>query len=115
VDSFHSLGNFYSYVTALCGFKAERHEGKITGLAAYGKPIYAEILREFVEYQEPGRIRYRIPMYHRSALEKLRSRLPANFDRADLAASVQLVLEEIGVAFVRFWLQQTGLRKLARP
>jgi carbamoyltransferase len=113
VDSFHSLGNFYSYITALCGFKAERHEGKITGLAAYGKPAYADILREFVEYQEPGRIRYRVPMYHRSALERLRSRLPADFDRADLAASVQLLLEEIGVAFVRYWLRRAGLRNVA--
>jgi len=113
VDSFHSLGNFYSYITALCGFKAERHEGKITGLAAYGKPDYADILRDFIEYRDPGRIRYRIPMYHRSALVKLRERLPADFDRADLAASVQLVLEEVGVAFVRYWLRKTGLRRVA--
>jgi carbamoyltransferase len=39
VDSFNSLGNFYSYITHLCGFKAESHEGKITGLAALGKPL----------------------------------------------------------------------------
>ena len=113
VDSFHSLGNFYSYITALCGFKAERHEGKITGLAAYGKPAYIDILRQFVEYQDPGRIRYRIPMYHRSALDELRRRLPVDFDRADLASSVQLLLEEVGVAFVRYWLRHTGLRKVA--
>jgi carbamoyltransferase len=113
VDSFNSLGNFYSYVTALCGFKAERHEGKITGLAAYGKPVYADVLRRFVEYREPGRIRYRIPMYHRSALNLLREHLPADFDRADLASSVQLVLEEIGVAFVRYWMRRTGMRNLA--
>jgi carbamoyltransferase len=113
VDSFNSLGNFYSYVTALCGFRAEKHEGKITGLAAYGKPAYADILREFVGYREPGKIRYRIPVYHRSALRQLSARLPGDFDRADLAASVQLVLEEIGVAFVSHWLRRTGLRGLA--
>jgi carbamoyltransferase len=113
VDSFNSLGNFYSYVTALCGFKAERHEGKITGLAAYGKPAYLETLRGFVEYREPGRIRYRVPMYHASALRRLRDRLPADFDRADLAASTQQLLEEVGVAFVRHWLRKTGLRNLA--
>ena len=28
----------YSFVTALLGFSANKHEGKITGLAAYGKP-----------------------------------------------------------------------------
>jgi carbamoyltransferase len=113
VDSFNSLGNLYSYVTVLCGFKAERHEGKITGLAAYGTPRYADVLREVVRYEEPGRIRYRVPMYHRSALRGLRERLPEDFDRADLAASVQLVLEEVGLAFVRHWARATGLRQIA--
>jgi len=113
VDSFNSLGNFYSYITMLCGFKAEKHEGKITGLAAIGRPIYADILREFVCYREPGQIRYTVPMYHRSALRLIGKRLPGDFDRADLAASVQLVLEEIGVAFIRYWLERTGLRDVA--
>lgn len=113
LDSFNSLGNFYSYITALCGFKAEKHEGKITGLAALGQPLYADILRQFVRYQEPGQIRYTVPMYHRSALQRLAARLPADFDRAALAASAQLVLEEVGLAFVSYWLHQTGLRCLA--
>lgn len=113
VDSFNSLGNFYSYITALCGFKAERHEGKVTGLAALGEPRYVDILRRFIRYVEPGQIRYTVPMYHRSALRRLAEQLPANFDRAALAASAQLVLEEVGTAFVRYWLRQTGLRHLA--
>jgi carbamoyltransferase len=113
VDSFNSLGNFYSYVTKLCGFKAESHEGKVTGLAAFGEPIFADILREFLRYQEPGRIRYGVPMYHRSALRLISERLPRDFDRADLAASVQLVLEEIGTAFIRYWLRRTGMRNVA--
>lgn len=113
VDSFNSLGNFYSYITALCGFKAEKHEGKITGLAALGEPRYIDILRQFIRYEDPGQIRYLVPMYHRSALARIGARLPADFDKADLAASVQLLLEEIGVAFVRYWLRLTGLRNLA--
>jgi carbamoyltransferase len=113
VDSFNSLGNFYSYITELCGFKAEKHEGKVTGLAAIGEPLYADILRQFVCYQEPGHIRYTIPMYHRSALRLISERLPAHYDRAHLAASVQVVLEEVGAAFIRYWLQKTGLRKIA--
>jgi carbamoyltransferase len=113
VDSFNSLGNFYSYITVLCGFKAERHEGKITGLAAYGEPHYADLLREFIGYRVPGRISYLVPMYHRSALRLLRERLPEDFDRADLAASVQLVLEEVATAFIRHWLKRTGMRRLA--
>jgi carbamoyltransferase len=113
VDSFNSLGNFYSYITHLCGFKAESHEGKITGLAALGKPTYINILREFVSYEEPGQIQYAVPMYHRSALKQIASRLPVDFDKADLAASVQLLLEEIGIEFIRFWLRKTGIRSIA--
>jgi carbamoyltransferase len=112
ISSFHSLGNFYSYVTELCGFKAERHEGKVTGLAASGQPIYADRLREVICYEEPGKIRYLVPMYHRSALRALKSRLPPDFNRADLAASAQLVLENIGIAFVRHWLRSTGMTNL---
>ncbi len=113
VDSFNSLGNFYSYVTELCGFDAEKDEGKITGLAALGDPIYADALRRLIRYQEPGQIRYSVPMYHRSALRLIADRLPANFDPAHLAASVQVVLEEVGIAFVRYWLRRTGLRDIA--
>lgn len=113
VDSFNSLGNFYSYITHLCGFKAESHEGKITGLAALGKPTYINILREFVSYAEPGQIQYSVPMYHRSALKQIGSRLPENFDKADLAASVQLLLEEIGIQFIQYWLRKTGIRSIA--
>jgi carbamoyltransferase len=113
VDSFNSLGNFYSYITHLCGFKAESHEGKITGLAALGKPTYINVLREFVSYEEPGQIHYSVPMYHRSALKQIASRLPVDFDKADLAASVQLLLEEIGIEFIRFWLRKTGIRSIA--
>jgi carbamoyltransferase len=113
VDSYNSLGNFYSYITALCGFKAELHEGKVTGLAALGTPRYAHILRRFVRYQPPGQIRYGVPIYHKSALQRLRRELPTSFDRADLAASVQVVLEDVATAFARFWLRKTGLRQLA--
>ncbi len=112
VDSFDSLGNFYSYVTELCGFRAEKDEGKITGLAADGNPAYASLLREFLEVTPTGRIRYRVPMYHRSALQRIRERLPEDVDIADLAASVQLVLEEIAVGFVRFWAKKTRSRNL---
>ena len=113
VDSFNSLGNFYSYITHLCGFKAENHEGKITGLAALGKSIYIDILRQFVSYENPGRIQYQVPMYHRSALRQIAKKLPEDFDRADLAASVQLLLEEIGINFIHYWLQHTGIGNIA--
>ena len=32
-----SIGHFYSAITVVLGYKAIKHEGKITGLAALGK------------------------------------------------------------------------------
>lgn len=40
----NSIGLVYQFVTGALGFKEHQHEGKITGLAAMGKPIY---LNEF--------------------------------------------------------------------
>ena len=36
IDDHNSIGQFYQTVTKFLGFKPNRHEGKITGLAAYG-------------------------------------------------------------------------------
>lgn len=35
----HSFGQFYFLITSLLGMIGGRHEGKVTGLAAFGKPV----------------------------------------------------------------------------
>ncbi len=40
-----SVGQFYSCITGLLGFRPNRHEGKITGLAAFGK--HSPLLERF--------------------------------------------------------------------
>lgn len=45
-DFINSIGHFYSAITIACGFKAIKHEGKITGLAAHGK-IKKKLLKSF--------------------------------------------------------------------
>lgn len=42
----HSLGLLYSAVTYHCGFKVNSGEYKLMGLAPYGKPVYADRIRE---------------------------------------------------------------------
>ena len=44
--SSNSFGFFYGRITGLLGFKPMRHEGKITGLAAFGNPTKAYCLME---------------------------------------------------------------------
>src|SRR5207248_2883435 len=46
IDYPHSLGLLYSAFTYFCGFKVNSGEYKLMGLAPYGKPIYADIIRK---------------------------------------------------------------------
>jgi carbamoyltransferase len=112
VDSFNSLGNYYAYVTHICGFKAQKHEGKITGLAAYGQPAYADILRRFVTYED-GRTVNNGQVFYWAAVRALERALPSGFRKEDLAASMQQVLEEVGCAYIQHWLERSGCGDLA--
>ncbi len=112
VGSYHSLGNMYSYVTEICGFKAGRHEGKITGLAAHGEPIHEELLDSLLTYRDGGFHNVGNIFFH-SALGELRQRLPEPFDREDLAASVQRHAERLSIEFTRYWVSRTGNRDVA--
>ena len=39
---FNSLGILYTVITQHMGFQANRDEGKVMGLAAYGEPTYVD-------------------------------------------------------------------------
>lgn len=112
VSSYDSLGNYYSYITHIAGFKSQRHEGKITGLAAHGKPIYKEMFREWITYQD-GKINNIGKMVFEGALKGIKKRLPSGYKIEDLAASIQMVSEDISREYIGFWLQRTGKRTVA--
>jgi carbamoyltransferase len=112
VSAYDSLGNYYAYVTHICGFKAMKHEGKITGLAAYGEPIYLELLRRFVDeragsFQNLGR------RVFREAIGAIEKELPKGWRREDLAASVQVHFEQVMQRYVAHWARKSGMRDLA--
>lgn len=111
VTAYDSVGNFYSYVTHLLGFKAHRHEGKITGLAAYGEPRFLDAFRELVEHRD-GTIVNKSRSFHTSSIEKMRALLPSDPDRGDVAASIQTLLEEVCAGYVDHWTQKLGARHL---
>jgi carbamoyltransferase len=110
--SYHSIGNYYAYVTKLCGFTAHKHEGKITGRAAYGKPIYMDDLSKMIGFAD-GNIQNTGNAYYWSAVNKLKRLLPENYKREDLAASIQTVLENVVVAYVRHWVRESGVGDVA--
>jgi carbamoyltransferase len=112
VNSFNSLGNYYAYVTHLCGFKAQRHEGKITGLAAYGEPIYVDILKRFITHEQ-GKLINQGQVFYWAAVRALEAALPTSYRKEDLASSIQYHLEELGGAYIRYWVERSGCGDLA--
>ncbi|GHU55917.1 carbamoyltransferase [Bacteroidia bacterium] len=46
LNGFYSPGIYYMIITEILGFISGRHEGKVTGLAAFGKPI-EELQKQF--------------------------------------------------------------------
>lgn len=112
VSAFHSLGNYYAYATHLCGFKAMKHEGKVTGLAAHGTPRHVPLLKEFVD-EVGGTFRNLGGVAHLEAIRELERRLPSGWNREDLASSIQAHTEELVRRYVRHWSRATGLRDVA--
>lgn len=112
VDAYDSLGNWYAYVTALSGYRAKKHEGKITGLAAHGEPIFRPLLDRMVGY-ENGETVNRGKVLFDGALEKLREELPDGWRKEDLAASIQSLAEDVTTKHVAHWLEKTGHSNVA--
>jgi carbamoyltransferase len=112
VPSFDSVGDYYAYVTHICGFTAGKHEGKITGLAAYGEPRYRQIFDRFITY-ENGTIVNTGNTFRHAAIKKLLKALPRDYAREHLAATVQDVAESIASRYVSHWRERTGRRNVA--
>lgn len=103
----YSLGIFYEQVTSALGFRPSRHEGKIVGLAAYGKPgLLQDLLLSRFETDD-GDIRIL------AAQNYLITRAMAlHFAKRDVAAAYQQVLERVACDSTRYWLQKTGLKRV---
>ena len=48
----HSLGSFYTMICEFIGYKKYGDEGKVMGLAPYGKDTYCETIREIIALEE---------------------------------------------------------------
>ena len=101
VPAYHSPAHHYAYVTALLGFIPTRHEGKVTGLAAFGDATETgRILGERLTYSASTRAPFVRGYYQRPELEYLRTAL-AGFSREDIAAGVQHVLEDVETRYFK--------------
>lgn len=113
----HSLGLLYSAFTAFTGFKVNSGEYKLMGLAPYGRPVYAERIREhLIALREDGSFALRMEnfgyltgfaMADDARFAKLfdgpprRPEAPLTQREMDLAASIQEVTEEAVMGLVR--------------
>ncbi len=105
-----SLGLAYGFVTEALGFRMNRHEGKLTGLAAYGEPTLLPEMQRHFTVSPDGRIEMDLP--NDGALRERFRALALSDTRENAAASVQALLEW-GIALsVHRLLELHGVRRL---
>lgn len=121
LDFPHSLGLFYSTITAYLGFRVNDDEYKVMGLAAYGTPSFKKELYQTVSVKDDGGFElnlkyfsfpYRSQMWNRSFESLLGApRMlddPIDTRHADIAATAQYILEDIYFKILNHAHQLTG-------
>jgi carbamoyltransferase len=128
----HSLGMLYSTFTAYLGFPVNEGEYKVMGLAAYGNPTYEGLLKRIAQRTPDGGLALDLSWFdfHQGARHSYSRKMVAELGPprepwdpidlqsadgrryADVAASVQRVLEEILVDLARRLQRETGLHDL---
>lgn len=105
IPHFQSPGTMYSALTHDLDFKRHRHEGKITGLAAYGNPDTVRIgIDDLIKYNTRKHrfISKDIAAHHRNILSKSAYFTPLldKFSKEDVAAAMQALFEREILFFV---------------
>jgi carbamoyltransferase len=94
-----SVATLYAAVTESLGFRPNRHEGKVTGLAAMGQPTIYDLIAHHYRVDDNGNICSDF-RNHRALLPFVRS-IVADVRREDVAASVQNVIEDMMLLSLR--------------
>lgn len=123
----HSLGLLYSAITYYTGFKVNSGEYKVMGLAPYGEPKYAQLIKDhLVDIKEDGSFHLDMSYFNYcTGLTMTNSKFDALFGGSprkpesqltqremDIAASVQAVTEEIVIKLAKGIAKSTGQRNL---
>jgi carbamoyltransferase len=108
----HSLGLLYEDLTAHLGFERSSDEYKVMAMASYGEPRHLDHFRQLVYATPDGGFQTEPVDWSRFAPQR---RLGEDFDErhADLAATVQVVLEEVLLDLCRWLYARTGSSRLA--
>jgi carbamoyltransferase len=107
----NSIATAYMHATVACGFRPWRHEGKLTGLSARGKPtLTPELARHF--WTGPNGV-VKSDFKDWRSLEKGVRRVLDGHDRETIAASIQQLAEDVILSALQFWIERSGMRRLA--
>lgn len=125
----HSLGLFYSTFTQFLGYEINEGEYKVMGLAPYGKPKFVDKIEKLIRQASDGSFQLNLDYFNfhisdkisfNDKFVKLFGVLPLDSKKADqvipvyadIAASVQKVLEEKLLVIVKHVKKQTGEENL---
>lgn len=113
IPAYHSPGFYYCYVTHLLGFTALRHEGKVTGLAAFGDPEKtSEIFSRRIRYADDKFSFVNKGGWLQGEMSVLEKQLKP-FSREDIAAGIQKHFEDIIVQYAIQAVKHSKSRKMA--
>jgi carbamoyltransferase len=123
----HSIGLLYSAFTYFTGFKVNSGEYKVMGLAPYGEPKYVQqIYDNLIDLKEDGSYHLNLKYFnYMSGLSMTNDNFAKLFDgprrkpespltqrEMDLAASIQVVVEECMLRQAKFLHKETGVDNL---
>jgi carbamoyltransferase len=123
----HSIGLLYSAFTYFTGFKVNSGEYKVMGLAPYGEPKYVKTIYDnLIDLKEDGSYHLNLKYFnYMSGLSmtnegfdelfegpRRKPESPLTQREMDLAASIQVVVEECMIRQANFLHKETGLRNL---
>jgi len=126
----HSLGLLYSAFTAYCGFEINEGEYKLMGMHPYGKPRFVDKIYELIRVGEDGSLWHdmRYFAYHYSRDTTLSDAFGKHFGKpprdpklgdksldpyyCDMAASIQVVTEQVLQKMIEYLHRETGLKSL---
>ncbi len=123
----HSLGLLYSAFTYYTGFKVNSGEYKLMGLAPYGEPKYADLIKDhLININDDGSFQLNMSYFdYCTGLTMTNSRFNALFGGAprvgespfsqrelDIAASIQMVTEGVIIKIARDIRRTSGQKNL---
>jgi len=123
----NSLGLLYSAFTYFCGFKVNSGEYKLMGLAPYGRPRFVSLIKQhLIDIKEDGSYKLNMDMFSYQFGETMtdkkfeelfcccRREPEAELTKIylDIAASIQVVTEEVVLKMAKHLKDITGKNKL---